>query len=308
MTTDAGRDARVDVSKSSSEQLKARVRSWWNARPCGIEVSRQAEGSRAFFDEVARHRYTQEAHIPEVFDFASWQGKRVLEIGCGLGTDLSRFAEAGAWCVGIDLTPRAVELSALHLAGRGLVGRFANADAESLAFRSASFDLVYAHGVLHHTPDTERAISEVHRLLRPGGTAIVMLYHKNSFNYWVNIRVFRRVGLLLLRSKTGQAIVRTAMPGSEEVLERYKRLSGDGGRWDAQELLNNNTDGPGNPLSKVVTRREARAAFRQFSEVRTRVHWLVKKNIPLLGRWIPAWVDYYLGRLVGWDLYVIASK
>ena len=162
--------------------------------------------------------------------------------------------------------------------------------------------------MLHHTPDTERAISEVHRLLRPGGTAIVMLYHKNSFNYWVNIRVFRRVGLLLLRSKTGQAIVRTAMPGSEEVLERYKRLSGDGGRWDAQELLNNNTDGPGNPLSKVVTRREARAAFRQFSEVRTRVHWLVKKNIPLLGRWIPAWVDYYLGRLVGWDLYVIASK
>ena len=82
--------------------LKARVRDWWNAGPCGSQVSQAEVGSLAFFEDVERHRYAQEPHIPEVVRFERWKGKRVLEVGCGLGTDLLQFARAGAEVTGIE--------------------------------------------------------------------------------------------------------------------------------------------------------------------------------------------------------------
>lgn len=289
-------------------RLKGAVRDWWNGRPCGIAVSREPIGSRTFFDDVTRHRYLQEPHIPEVARFGDWAGQHVLEIGCGLGTDLTQFARAGARCVGIDLTPRAVELCERHFAVHRLSGRFSVGDAENLAFGDQTFDLVYSHGVLHHTPDTERAIDEVHRVLKPGGTAIVMLYHRHSFNYWVNIRVVRRLGLSAMRTVAGRRLVRALVGSARPEVAEYERIARDGAVQGVQQLLNQNTDGPGNPLSRVFSRREARHAFRRFSVVRLETHWLVKKNLPVLGRLVPPVIDYWAGRFVGWDLYVIARK
>ena len=101
-------------------------------------------------------------------------------------------AKAGADYTGIDLTEAAIELARKRFALSQLNGEFRVSDAENLDFDDASFDLVYSHGVLHHTPDIEAAVREIYRVLKPGGRAIVMLYHRGSYNYRVGIRVLRR--------------------------------------------------------------------------------------------------------------------
>jgi ubiquinone/menaquinone biosynthesis C-methylase UbiE len=128
----------------------------------------------------------------------------VLEVGCGLGTDGAQFAKAGAVYTGIDLTDAAIDLAKRRFELFQLPGTFRVADAERLDFPDNTFDIVYSHGVLHHTPDTAAAVREVHRVLRPGGKAIVMLYHRDSYNYRVNISMLRRTGVQLLRWKAGR--------------------------------------------------------------------------------------------------------
>ena len=113
-----------DGSQIQLNGVKAKVREWWNARPCGSRVSDKEIGSKAFFEEVEQHRYTQEYHIPKVVNFENWKGKEVLEIGCGLGTDLLQFARAGAFVTGIDLTPRSVELTSQRFELYGAKGHF----------------------------------------------------------------------------------------------------------------------------------------------------------------------------------------
>jgi ubiquinone/menaquinone biosynthesis C-methylase UbiE len=293
-----------------AEDLKTRVHDFWQANPCGAKFAKADIGTREFFAELEQHRYATEWHIPEVIDFERWRGSDVLEVGCGLGTDAVSFARHGARYTGVDLTEASVELVRTRFGLEGLTAELRTADAENLPFADASFDLVYSHGVLHHTPDTQRAINEVHRVLRPGGTAMVMLYHKNSFNYHVNIMTFRRLGVRLLKFGWGPAIVHRLI-GEEEVrLRQLQKLY----RQDPQQLLsseeflNQNTDGAGNPLARVYTRDEAAAMFSRFSDVRTEVHFLNKRWIPLVGSLIPRSVERRLASEMGWHLWVIAEK
>src|SRR2546428_10890270 len=125
--------------------------------------------------------------MPEVMGFDQFAGLRLLEIGCGMGTDLLQFARGGAKVTGTDLTPRSIEISRRHLTMYGESGDFAIVDCETLPFANESFDVVYSNGVLHHTPDTAGAVREIHRVLRPGGQARVMLYHRGSAAYWGDI-------------------------------------------------------------------------------------------------------------------------
>jgi len=147
----------------------------WNANPCGADVAAELEhGSPAFFRSVEEHRY--EVYAPwlkEAVGFHSFGGRRLLEIGPGLGTDHAQFARAGAQTYAIDLTTTHLELTRRRFALEQLKTRLARADAESLPFAEASFDVVYSFGVLHHTPDTLKAIEEARRVLKPGGVAIV---------------------------------------------------------------------------------------------------------------------------------------
>src|SRR6202521_5806597 len=197
----------VQKMADANAELKERVRAFWQAHPCGTKFSDAEMGTREFFARVEAHRYGKEWHIPEAADFAGARGLRVLEIGCGLGTDGAQFAKAGADYTGVDLTDAAVESARKHFELLGLRGDFRTADAENLDFTDESFDLVYSHGVLHHTPDTAAAGREIHRVLKPGGRAIVMLYHRGSYNYRVGIRVLRRAGARLLKSESGIRIV-----------------------------------------------------------------------------------------------------
>jgi SAM-dependent methyltransferase len=160
--------------------LKDRVREYWDAESCG-EVYATGPAENAALAEAARTRYALEPYIRAFADFPSGAGRDVLEIGVGMGADHAEWAMVGPRSlVGIDLTPRAIGFAQRFLAGQGLASRLETADAERLPFADASFDLVYSWGVLHHTPDTPRAIAEVHRVLRPGGRAKVMIYHSRS--------------------------------------------------------------------------------------------------------------------------------
>jgi len=295
---------------NNGNNLKEQVRAFWQANPCGTKFTDAERGSREFYERVAEHRYATEWHIPAAADFASARDLRVLEIGCGLGTDGAQFARAGARYTGVDLTDAAVELARRCFGVFGLPGEFRTADAEHLDFADETFDLVYSHGVLHHTPDTARAVSEVHRVLKPNGRAVVMLYHRNSYNYRVNIGVLRRAGAHLLKTKSGVELAHrlTGEPVAS-LREHAARIKSDAESYLAPgEFLNRNTDGAGNPLARVYSRREARELFKDFAEVETATHFLNKRWLPVVGNLMSRGLEARLAARWGWHLWIYARK
>lgn len=208
--------------EESPADLKERVRVFWDTKPCGAKHSEAPEASQEFYDEVERRRHELEPFIGHYAGFASARNKRVLEIGVGLGTDFVRFARTGAHVTGVDLTPRAVELVRRRLELEGLKGDVRVADAEHLPFDSRTFDRVYSWGVLHHTPDTPRAVQEAIRVLKPGGELCVMLYARRS---WVALGLWLRYALLPGRPRTSLA----------EVLANHMESEGTKG-YTAREL------------------------------------------------------------------------
>ncbi len=294
----------------SNNNLKERVRTFWQANPCGVKFAEAEPGTRHFYELVEAHRYTKEWHIPIAADFRSSRGLKVLEIGCGLGTDGAQFAEAGADYTGVDLTEAAVALARKRFELFNLSGEFQTADAECLDFADESFDLVYSHGVLHHTPETGTAIREIHRVLRPGGRAVVMLYHRGSYNYRVNISVLRRAGARLLKSERGIKLVNKLTGEPLDSLRQHAKLlkTERDSYLEPEEFLSQNTDGAGNPLARVYSRKEARELFRDFSEVRLKTYFLNKRWLPVIGSILPRFVESRLASRWGWHLWIYATK
>ncbi|MEK6279741.1 MAG: class I SAM-dependent methyltransferase [Acidobacteriota bacterium] len=290
--------------------LKERVRAFWQANPCGVKFADAPPGTRRFYELVEAHRYTKEWHIPRAAGFDKAGGLKVLEIGCGLGTDGAQFAAAGADYTGVDLTDAAVELARKRFELFGLQGSFRTADAENLDFADDSFDLVYSHGVLHHTPETGKAIQEVHRVLRPGGRAVVMLYHRNSYNYRINISLMRRAGAQLLRWESGIKLIHRITGEPLDSLRAHASLlqSEKESYLKPEEFLSQNTDGAGNPLARVYTRHEARTLFKDFAEVEMKTYFLNKRWLPLLGRVLPRSIEAQLASRWGWHLWIYARK
>jgi SAM-dependent methyltransferase len=293
--------------KPGGEELKERVRVFWQAHPCGTKFSDAEIGTPEFFERVEAHRYEKEWHIPAAADFSNARGLRVLEIGCGMGTDGAQFAKAGANYTGIDLTDAAVELARKRFQVSGLKGEFRVADAERLDFPDASFDLVYSHGVLHHTPDIEAAVREIHRVLKPGGRAMVMLYHRGSYNYRVGIRVLRRAGAGLLTSEAGLKLINLLTREPIDSLREHAQLAKNGNS-SADDFLSQSTDGAGNPLARVYSRREARELFKDFSAVELRAYFLNKRFIPIIGNFLPRAFESALASRWGWHLWIYATK
>lgn len=164
------------------------VAEYWNRRPCNIRHSKADVGTRAFFDDVEKRKYFVEPHIPEFADFARWRDKRVLEIGCGLGTDAANFARAGADYTGAELSKVSLDLARRRFDVFGLKGTFVHCNAEELAedVRESSFDLVYSFGVIHHTTNPDAVIRQARRVIRPNGEFRLMLYAKDS---WKNTMI-----------------------------------------------------------------------------------------------------------------------
>lgn len=175
-----------------AERLKHDVQAFWERGSCG-EVYLQES---AAYERQAEIRYVMEPYIPAFAGFDHCRGVRILEIGVGLGADHERFARGGADLFGMDMTGRAVAHVKRRLGDAGLTPRLLQGDAERLPFADGSFDIVYAWGVLHHSPDTPRAVREAWRVLRPGGELRMMVYHTWSL---VGFMLWMRYGLLRCR-------------------------------------------------------------------------------------------------------------
>lgn len=166
---------------------KEDVRDFWNEAACGEKLYLEGLNVEGFRKQ-AETRYELEPFIIPFADFGAAKGKKVLEIGVGLGADHQCFAEAGALLTGIDLTPRAIEMTRQRLNKLGLRSELHVGDAENLDFPDSRFDIVYSWGVIHHSPDTQKAVNEIFRVLNRGGVAKVMIYHKYSlvgFMLWL---------------------------------------------------------------------------------------------------------------------------
>ena len=176
----------------------ARVRDYWNERPCNVRHSSATIGTREYFDQVEARKYLVEPHIPGFARYADWSGKRVLEIGCGLGTDTINFARAGASITAVDLSSKSLELAHQRARVFGLEDRvvFHEADAERLCEVVAPepFDLVYSFGVIHHSPRPERILDQIRRhFVGPQSVLKLMVYHRHSW----------KVAALVLREAKG---------------------------------------------------------------------------------------------------------
>ena len=167
----------------SGAPTTADVRKYWNQHIHDLEITTHPVGTRGFFADLDQYHFEKLHHLVRLVDFNAYRGKRVLEVGCGAGTDLVRFAKGGAIVTGVDLSSSAIALARENFEQQGLSADLREADGERLPFADGSFDLVYAHGVIQYTPDTERIVEECRRVLTPGGEAVFQAYNRVS---WLN--------------------------------------------------------------------------------------------------------------------------
>jgi SAM-dependent methyltransferase len=167
------------------------VYQFWNSRPCNIRHSNKEFCSKEYFEEVTKRKYKVEPHIIDFADFEKYRGKHVLEVGCGIGTAAQSFIENGAMYYGLDLSDRSAEIARKRLEIFGLSGgTIFTANIENEDELSAhlppnmEFDLIYSFGVLHHTPNTEKAVKNIFNRLKSGGEFKLMMYAKNSLKYF----------------------------------------------------------------------------------------------------------------------------
>lgn len=162
----------------------AEIQRYWNERIHDLEMTKHPVGTREFFDDLDDYRFDKLHYLPRLVDFSKYRGRTLLEVGCGIGTDLVRFAGGGALVTGVDLSSTAIELAKQNFALHGVTAQDLRvANGEALPFADATFDVVYGHGVVQYTADARQLIRECHRVLKPGGEAIFMVYNRVS---WLN--------------------------------------------------------------------------------------------------------------------------
>jgi ubiquinone/menaquinone biosynthesis C-methylase UbiE len=264
----------------TGDDYKDEVQNQWNNNPCGSHYAKDAPRcSLEWFLEVERYRYGEYAPwMYETMEFARHSGKLILEIGGGMGTDLAQFAKHGAITTDVDLSSGHLALAQENFKLRGFNGTFVHHDAEMLPFPDSSFDVVYSNGVIHHTPDTQRVVNEIYRVLKAGGKAIVMVYAENSLHYWRNI-----VTVLGLR----QHLLDTFSIG--EIMSRHVEI----------------TENDARPLVKVYTKQRLRKLFVRFQRTSIAQRQMVATEVPRLLNWIPLPL---LGKMMGWNLIIKAQK
>jgi ubiquinone/menaquinone biosynthesis C-methylase UbiE len=266
-------------SLQTGDEYKDQVQKQWNYNPVGSQHARQSQPhTLEWFLEVEKHRYGVYAPwMPATMEMAAHAGRDVLEIGGGMGTDLAQFAAHGANVTDLDLSVGHLQLAEENFRLRGLRGRFIHHDAESLPFSDGSFDVVYSNGVLHHTPNTVDVVREIHRVLRPGGKAIVMFYAEHSYHYWR--KLVWGLGVkegLLERVSMGEIMSRSVERTANEA----------------------------KPLVKVYTKARLRALFKEFGRVEIVQRQLLAEELPAGLRWTAPAAEPRLG----WNLIVKATK
>jgi SAM-dependent methyltransferase len=277
------------------------VRLFWSTHPCGDHLVGGLHGAFAddyerFFQAYDTWRYGQESHIPACLDEIEWADQKVLEIGLGQGCESEQIIRRGAHWSGLDLTQESVDRVGARLAIRKLPhDDLRQGSALAIPWPTNAFDVVFSHGVLHHIPDIHTAQSEIHRVLKPNGTLVAMLYSRRSLNYQVSIRVVRRIALGLAyplrhtRSVQTSAMLRKHLSNAAAVgLRRYLAID---------NFTHRNTDGPLNPYARVYSLHEVRDEFSRFELIRSFSRYMHAPPLPV--RKLPA------ERWLGWHLWVV---
>lgn len=164
------------------------VKNFWNRRPCNVKHSEKPLASKEYFDEVEKKKFFVEPHIKSFSEFNLWNGKKVLEIGCGLATAGINFARYGADYTGVELSKESLELAKKRFQVYECAGNFYEGNAENLSdfLPEEKYHLIYSWGVIHHTPHPEKVIQQVKKYLHKNGTFKMMLYASNSWkNYMI---------------------------------------------------------------------------------------------------------------------------
>jgi SAM-dependent methyltransferase len=272
------------------------IRSYWGAHPCGVQFVDGLEGRdfAQFLAEYDAVRYALERHIPACLDGLDVGGKRVLEIGLGQGAEAEQLIRRGARWTGLDLTAESVDRVRTRLAMHDLpFEEVVQGSVLDLPWDAERFDLVFSHGVLHHVPDIVAAQREIHRVLRPGGELVAMLYARWSLNYQLSIRLLRRAALLgaypLVRRRASRAGILADHVRNAERAGLRSYLAMD-------SFLSRNTDGPANPFARVYSRRDVRRDFPDFTLERSHKHFMHAPPLPV--HRLPG------ERLLGWHLWV----
>lgn len=265
----------------TGDAYKDQVQKQWDNDPAGSHYVKAAQPhTLEWFREAEAYRYGEYAPwMHETMEFGQHAGKELLEIGGGMGTDLAQFAAYGARVTDLDLSSGHLELAKENFKLRGLTGEFVLHDAERLPFEDNRFDVVYSNGVIHHTPNARSVVREIHRVLKPGGRAIVMVYAENSLHYWRNL--VWAIGL-----RQGQL----ADWSMGEIMSRSVERSDNAGA---------------RPLVKVYTRRRLRELFDGFAGIEIVQRQMVGAEKPRFLQWVPLPL---LGQLMGWNLVIKARK
>ena|SRR5215469_2285976 len=267
----------------------SQVRDYWNARPCNLRHSAAPVGTKEYFDQVEARKYFVEPHIPGFAEFERWQGKKVLELGCGIGTDTINFARHGALVTAVDLSEKSIELARKRSAVFGLEGQiqFYGGNAEELTqfVPVEAYDLIYSFGVIHHTPYPGKVVEEMRKFARPGTTVKIMVYHRRSW----------KVAAILANEGKGQL-------------------------WKLRELVAKNSEAQtGCPITYTYTRREGRKLLEGcgFRVCKARVEHIFPYHIPdyiqyrYIKEWYFAWMPDSLFRGLekqfGWHLCLTAE-
>jgi len=261
------------------------IKNYWETRTPGIRHSKMRPGTRGFLNELESKRYTRHyAYLLKEGEFEKHKGERVLEIGCGMGIDLLQFAKGGAIVTGIDLTENAIQYAKKHFEHRNMIGDFQVMNSETLEFRENTFDLVYSFGVLHHTVDIEKAISEIYRVLKPGGKTIIMLYHK-GFRYYFKIHLY------------------------------YGIIRAEYLKYGVKDIVNQRTEEFfHSPITRVYTRQKAKDLFKQFSVIESANAFRIDDNVWVLRRFIqmsdylPKVIRRFIEQRLGWNIIIKAIK
>ena len=235
------------------------VRTYWNQHIHDLGITQHPVGSRGFFEDLDQYHFEKLHHLLRLVPFDAYRDRRVLEVGCGAGVDLARFARGGADVTGVDVAASAIELARTNFAQQRLRGDFHVASGEQLPFPDQAFDLVYAHGVVQYTADPQRLVDECRRVLKPGGEAIFQVYNRIS---WLNaLSKVMKVGLehegapVLLKFSAGE--FRKLLRGFRSVTivpERFPVKSRLHGGWKGA-LYNGMFVGTFNVLPRPLIRR-----------------------------------------------------
>jgi len=265
-----------------------KVKEYWDDRPCNIRHSSAPVGTKQYFDEVEQRKYFVEPHIPVFAEFEKWRGKKVLEIGCGIGTDTMNFARAGALVTAVELSEKSLEMAKQRAKVFGLEDRikFYVADAEQLSdvVPVEPYDLIYSFGVIHHTPHPEKVIEEIKKYAKSGTVIKIMIYHKYSWKvFWILFAL------------------------------------GKGAFWKLDEIVAQHSEAQiGSPVTYTYSKGEARELMKDFKITDMAVEhiFLYKISDYVKYKYTKVWYFRYLPKAIfrwlekhfGWHLLITAVK